>query len=282
MLAVIGGTGFYQLNNLEDIRELELQTPFGTPSAPVRQGRIGKHELLFLPRHGKEHRLLPSEINYRANIYALKLAGARQLVSVSAVGSLRQEIEPGHFAVPSQYFDHTRGKRQNTFFGDGIVAHVSTAQTTCARMRAALSDAAADCGMTVHDDVTYACVEGPRLGTRAESLFLRDAAKADIVGMTNIPEVFLAREAQLCSATLAISTDYDCWKEDPDEHVTVEQVVARFMESIGAARRLLERMITDHMPEPDDEHRMTLGNSMLTPRNALDASQKEMVGILSS
>jgi len=280
MLAIIGGTGLYQLEGLENVREHGGDTPFGEPSAPVKQGTLEGRELLFLPRHGAGHRLLPSEINYRANVYALKKAGARQLVSVSAVGSLREEIEPGHFALPNQYFDHTKGQRRTSFFGDGIVAHVSTAQATCSALISALAAAAKACGQPIHSDVTYACVEGPRLGSRAESFFLRDAVKADVVGMTNVPEAFLAREAQLCYATLAISTDYDCWKDRPEEHVTVEQVIARFGKSIGAARSILGEMIARHLPDADDSHRMVLSQSMLTPADSLSGRQKEIADVL--
>ncbi len=280
MLAVIGGSGLYDLEGLETIREHDAQTPFGMASAPVRHGRLGGREILFLPRHGDGHQLLPSEINYRANIYALKRAGARQLLAVSAVGSLREEIMPGHFAAPSHYFDMTRGHRKNTFFGNGMVAHISTATVTCPDMLDAVCRSTGACGHSIHRDVTYACVEGPRLGTRAESLFLRDATKSDVVGMTNIPELFLAREAQLCSATLAVCTDYDCWKDDPEEHVTVEQVIARFRSSIGKAKEIILDLVGNSLPDVNDTHRKTLRSSLLTPVEALSAEQKALLDIL--
>ena len=219
MLAIIGGTGLYDIDGLETVSEETIETPFGSPSAPVKRLRLGEREILFLPRHGAGHSFLPHEINYRANIFALKKAGARMLVGFSAVGSLREEIAPGDFAIPSQYLDLTKGKRENTFFGNGIAAHVSTAVPTCPDLSGWIKQVAQENAIKLHMDKTYACVEGPRLGTKAESFFMRGAG-CDLVGMTNVPEVFLAREAQLSYATLCIATDYDCWMEDPSQHVT--------------------------------------------------------------
>ena len=206
MLAVIGGTGLYDLDGMQVERELPPDTPFGQASGAVRQGRLHGREILFLARHGSGHRLLPHEVNYRANIFALKRAGATQILSFSAVGSLAEEVAPGDLAMPTQYFDWTRGARERSFFGGGVAAHISTATPVSENIVQWAAAQAKRLGITLHPGVTYACVEGPRLGTRAESHFMRSAG-CQLVGMTNIPEVFLAREAQICYATVGIVTD---------------------------------------------------------------------------
>ena len=278
MLAIIGGSGFYQMEGAKASSQ-EMSTPFGAPSAAITSLTFADgRRALFLPRHGPAHQLLPSEINYRANIWALKKAGARQIIAVSACGSLREEIRPGDFAIPSQYFDHTRG-RARTFFGDGLVGHVSSAKPACPLLSAALAEACEKLGFAIHSDKTYACVEGPRLGTRAESLFLRDAAGADIVGMTNAPEVFLAMEAQISYATLAVCTDYDCWKDDPAAHATVEAIIARFGESIARARQAVAAVIA--APPPTDEQRRRAASAaVLTPPEAQTQAHKELLKVL--
>ena len=275
MLAIIGGSGFYQL---DDGEQKHISTPFGDPSGPITVC----DDVLFLARHGAGHRLLPSEINYRANIWALKSLGARRVIAVSACGSLRRDIAPGDFIFPRQYFDNTRGRRDMTFFGDGLVAHISSAESSSAKLRDALAAAAADLAYRFHNGGVYACVEGPRLGTRAESFFLRDAIKADIVGMTNIPEVFLAREAQLSYATLAVATDYDCWLDDPNMHVTTQMVIQRFGESIGKARNIIKHIIASppQFDEEDEKHRRALSEAILTPPAAQTEKHKKLLEVL--
>ncbi|WP_286236621.1 S-methyl-5'-thioadenosine phosphorylase [Neptuniibacter halophilus] len=282
MLAIIGGTGIYQLDGLEVTAEHALSTPFGDPSAPVVQGQMAGQELLFLPRHGQQHQLLPSEVNYRANIWALKKLGATQVIGVSAVGSLQQEIRPGDLSLPDQYFDFVKGPRQKTFFGNGIAAHVSTAEPSCACLADGLEQAAGSVGEKVHRNKTYACVDGPRLGTRAESFFLRGAAGCDLVGMTNVPEVFLAREAQLCYCTIAIATDYDCWQDDPAQHVSVEQVISRYGESLERAKQVLSAYIRRPLHRGDCGCRSSLAAAVLTPRSALNEAQTELLDLLSA
>ena len=261
------------------MKEVCAGTPFGAPSAPVLEFSFGENKALFMPRHGIGHRLLPSEINYRANIWALKKAGARQVVAVSACGSLREEIRPGDFIIPGQYFDNTRGKREGSFFGGGLVGHVSTASPACPSLSAALLAACGAEGFAAHGEKTYACVEGPRLGTRAESFFLRDSAGADIVGMTNVPEAFLAREAQLCYASLAVCTDYDCWRENPEEHATVEAIIARFGESISRARRVVSALLKNP-PPVDEAHRRASAGAVMTPPEARTAAHNELLEVL--
>ena len=196
MLAIVGGTGLYELPGLAITERISATTPFGEPSGDILKGQFNNNEVLFLARHGAGHRLLPHEVNYRANVYALKAAGATMLLGFSAVGSLALEVKPGDLAMPEQYFDWTRGQRQRTFFGAGVAAHVSTAKPVSATLVDAVQQAARRAGHTLHRGLTYACIEGPRLGTQAESHFLRQAG-CHLVGMTNVPEVFLAREAQM-------------------------------------------------------------------------------------
>ena len=281
MLGIIGGSGFYQMDGASVVNRQEIDTPFGNPSAALTEVEYDGQRVIFLPRHGDAHTLLPSEINYRANIWALKQAGVRQVLSVSACGSLCGDIKPGDFIAPTQYFDHTKGIRARTFFGDGLVGHISTAQPTCPTLGAAVATAAQAGGHTLHRDKTYVCVEGPRLGTRSESFFLRDAVKADIVGMTNVPEAFLALEAQICYATLAIATDYDCWMDDPAEHVTVEAVIQRFGESIARARDVVLRLISSS-PPVDEAHRQIISKAILTPPAARRPEHEKLLAVLST
>lgn len=287
MLAIIGGTGLYELPGMVIESHLDEATPFGAPSGVISQGRIGGHRVLFLARHGAGHRLLPHEVNYRANIYALKRAGATQILGFSAVGSLAESIAPGHLAMPNQYFDWTKGERKRTFFGDGVAAHVSTARPVSAalidwveagakRHAAGHPDSAP---ITLHRDVTYACIEGPRLGTRAESLFMQGAG-CQLVGMTNVPEVFLAREAQMGYATIGIVTDYDCWMDDPGKHVTVSSIFALYRESIASARALLETLMSGPLPSPEPDIRGALEHALMTPEDQLTDPQREWLGVL--
>lgn len=279
MLAIIGGTGVYRIEGMQTIDSTLVRTPFGVPSSPVVKGRLGNHEILFLARHGERHQYLPYEINYRANIFALKSAGATQLIGISAVGSLREEIAPGDIALPAQYFDWTRGMRSPTFFGQGIAAHVSTARPVSARLADWIAEHARTLGMRIHPGVTYACVEGPRLGTQAESHFLRQAG-CDLVGMTNIPEVFLAREAQICYATVAVATDYDCWMEDPARHVSANAVFGLYRESLQKVQQLLHALLSDERPAEEPEIRNALAPALLTPMETLTETQRAWLSVL--
>ncbi len=280
MLAIIGGTGLYQLPGLETETTHAARTPFGDASAPVQQGRLAGRPLLFLPRHGPGHRLLPHEVNYRANLFALKRAGATMVLSISACGSLVEELEPGHFALPHQYIDWTRARRAASFFGDGVAAHVSTAEPVSRALCAAVARAAAQVpGLQLHEGLTYACIEGPRFGTRAESFLLRQFG-AHLVGMTNVPEVFLAREAQLAYATLAIATDYDCWRDDPAEHAQMHAILARYAACVEQARALVGHLMAAPMPEPEPTIRQALGGAVMTPEHLLDATQRDWLAVL--
>src|SRR5260221_7992448 len=211
VLGVIGGSGFYQMSGLDKVKQVTLRTPFGEPSDPFYEGRIGDTDVVFLARHGRGHRLLPSEINFRANVFGMKQLGVTHLVSVSTAGSLKEEIHPAELIVPDQFIDRTF-KRPQTFFGDGVVVHVSLASPVCADLARILVDATRHDGTTVHDGGTYLCIEGPQFSTRAESNLYRSFG-ASVISMTAMQEARLAREAEMCYAALVLVTDYDCWHE---------------------------------------------------------------------
>ena len=282
MIGIIGGSGIYDLPGLENLTEKTMETPFGAPSSPLMIGTYkGGTEVVFLARHGKSHAFLPHEVNYRANIWALKKLGVTRLIGISAVGSLREKLEPGDLCIPDQYFDFVKGPREKSFFGSGMAAHVSTAEPTCPLLTKGLVEAGKKMDIAVHTDVTYGCVDGPRLGTRAESFFLRSAAGCDLVGMTNVPEAFLAREAQICYCTISVITDYDCWMDDPAHHVTVEQVFARFGASLEKARSLLGQFLEGASSgEEDCGCRTSLQSAVITPEDALNDAQRELLSLL--
>jgi len=279
MLAIVGGTGLYELPGLTVVERLGGDTPFGTPSGEVLRGTMNGRPLLFLARHGAGHKHLPHEVNYRANVYALKRAGATMLLGFSAVGSLAQKVAPGDLAVPEQYFDWTRGLRERSFFGGGVAAHVSTAKPVSAALVDAVEAAAEDLGVGLHRGLTYACVEGPRLGTQAESHFMRQVG-CHLVGMTNVPEAFLAREAQIAYATVGLVTDYDCWLDDPAEHVSVSAIFERYGRTLDTAKRLLAALLARPLPEPEPEIRSALSTAMLTADDAMTPAQREWVEVL--
>src|SRR5437870_4634796 len=240
-LGVIGGSGLYDLPGLDAVERVRLETPFGEPSDEFVIGRLGGTRLVFLPRHGRGHRLLPSELPFCANLYGMKQLGAEWIVAVSAVGSLREEIAPGHVVVPDQFIDRTRGGR-GTFFGGGIVAHVQFADPLCPVLSRALAAAARAEGATVHAAGVYVCIEGPQFSTRAESHLYRSWG-AHVIGMTNLQEAKLAREAEICFATLALATDYDCWNEAVG-NVEIEQVLKVLQQNVELAQRTIRRVVT--------------------------------------
>jgi 5'-methylthioadenosine phosphorylase len=239
-LAVIGGSGLYEMEGIEDRRWVRVRTPFGDPSDAYCTGRLGDRRVIFLPRHGRRHRVTPSEINYRANIYGLKTLGARWIISVSAVGSMKEEIHPLDLVIPDQFYDHTK-RRISTFFGDGIVGHVGMAEPVCAALGDLLETGSREAGARVHRGGTYICIEGPQFSTKSESQIYRRWG-VSVIGMTNMPEAKLAREAELCYATLALATDYDVWHPEHDA-VTVEAVVANLIKNVVTAKDVLRRVI---------------------------------------
>ncbi len=249
-VGVIGGSGLYAMEGLENVEQFTVETTFGTPSDAVVSGTLsgphGDTRLLFLPRHGRGHRIPPHQINYRANILALKSLGAEQLISVSAVGSMKESIKPGDMVVVDQFIDRTR-TRPSTFFEDGVVAHVEFADPVDGALAEALYRASVEVGARVHRGGTYVCIEGPQFSTRAESRLYRSWG-VDVIGMTNLPEARLAREAELPYATLALATDYDCWHQG-EESVTVEAVIAVMQQNIATARKIV-RAVATKLPDP--------------------------------
>jgi 5'-methylthioadenosine phosphorylase len=245
-LGVIGGSGLYELPGLTDVEHRRLRTPFGDPSDAIVVGRLGARRLAFLPRHGRGHRLLPSELPFRANLHALKELGCEWVLAVSAVGSLREEIAPGHVVVPDQFIDRTRGRQaESTFFGAGVVAHVQFADPVCGALTPVVARAARDAGATVHEGGTYVCMEGPLFSTRAESQLYRSWG-ASVIGMTNVQEAKLAREAEMCFATLALATDYDCWHEGHGD-VQIDDVLAVLDANVELARRAVA-LLAERVP----------------------------------
>jgi 5'-methylthioadenosine phosphorylase len=239
-LGVIGGSGLYDMDGLTHVQWVKVRTPFGDPSDAYCVGRLGDRKVIFLPRHGRGHRLTPSELNYRANIWGLKRLGATAVISVSAVGSMREDIRPLDIVIPDQFYDHTR-RRVSTFFGDGLVAHVGMAHPVCAELGDVLETAGREAGATVHRGGTYICIEGPQFSTRGESEIYRRWGVA-VIGMTNMPEAKLAREAELCYATIALATDYDVWHPEHDA-VTVEAVITNLIKNVATARNVLRRAL---------------------------------------
>ena len=239
-IGVMGGSGLYELEGLGDVRWRRVRTPFGDPSDEYCTGTFEGRPVVFLARHGRGHRLTPSELNFRANIWGLKSLGAEWVISVSAVGSMKETIHPLDVVVPSQFFDATRC-RMSTFFGEGIVAHVGMADPVCPTLADALEKASRASGATVHRGGTYICIEGPQFSTKAESRVYRGWG-VDVIGMTNMPEAKLAREAELCYATLALVTDYDVWHES-HESVTVEAVIQNLLRNVATAKDVLRRVI---------------------------------------
>ncbi len=255
-VGILGGSGLYQLAGVEPVREVSVETPFGPPSDAFTVGRIEGREIAFLARHGRGHRLLPSEINYRANIYAFKVLGVERILSVSAVGSLKEEIRPRDVVVPDQFVDRTHG-RAATFFGDGMVAHVTFADPVCPEVRQALVDSARDAGARVHDGGTYLCMQGPAFSTRAESRLYRTWG-VHVIGMTNLQEAKLAREAEICYATLALVTDFDSW-HDEEADVSIQAV----LDNLRANNRLAAEVLGNAVRRlPEARERCGCGDAL--------------------
>ncbi len=277
-LGILGGSGLYSSAELGPATELEVTTPFGSPSDPIVETRVGDLRLLFLPRHGRGHRLAAHEINYRANIYALKAAGAEQVLSVSAVGSLKEQLRPGDVVIVDQYVD-TTSQRANSFFeGYGVVAHVSLAEPTDAALRAALTAAAIDAGATVHSRGTYLCIDGPQFSTRAESELYR-SWQMDVIGMTNLPEARLAREAELPYASLCLVTDYDCWKTS-EKPVEVATVMHQVRANAALALRII-LALARRLPDPTVSPATTaLDTGLLTAATNIDSAARARFGAL--
>ena len=271
-IGIIGGSGLYAMSGLSDTRELRVKTPFGDPSDAIVLGTLEGKRVAFLARHGRGHRILPSEINFRANICAMKQLGVERIISVSAVGSLQEDLRPGEFLVPDQFFDRTKS-RISTFFGGGLVAHVGFNKPTCAQVSAVLADASVHCGVKVHRRGTYVCIEGPQFSTLAEAHVHRQL-RFEVIGMTNVTEAKLAREAELCYATIAMITDYDCWHPE-HESVSVTQIIATLNQNAENAQKVLREAVRTMPEERNCKCGAALQHALITDLKLVPAVTKK-------
>lgn len=274
---VIGGSGLYEMEALKDVREVRVRTPFGPPSDTVVLGTLEGTKVAFLSRHGRGHRLSPSEINYRANIYALKSLGVARVISVSAVGSMKESIRPGNIVFPDQFIDLTK-RRAATFFEGGMVAHVAFGEPVCPDLARRLATAGERLGVPFHRGGTYLCMEGPQFSTKAESRLYRHWG-VDVIGMTNMPEAKLAREAELCYATVALVTDFDCWHETEDP-VTVEAILATLHQNVTVAKRLLTAVAPSAAAAPACPCQVALTNAIVTAPKTVPAALRKKLALL--
>ena len=277
-IGVIGGSGLYSMSGLSNTREIPVKTPFGDPSDKFVVGTLEGKKVAFLARHGRGHRILPTELNFRANIYAMKLLGVERIISVSAVGSLQENLRPGEFLVPDQFFDSTKG-RKSTFFGNGLVAHVGFDKPTCPQLSAVLADACVSAAVPVHRKGTYINMEGPQFSTLAEAHFHR-AMKFDVIGMTNATEAKLAREAEICYSTIAMITDYDCWHPE-HESVTGAQIIATLNQNATNAQNVLREAIKTVPAERKCKCGAALAHALITDLKLVPArTKKDLAAIL--
>jgi 5'-methylthioadenosine phosphorylase len=276
-VGIIGGSGLYQMPGLLSPREVRIRTPFGDPSEAFVLGTLEGKRVAFLARHGRGHRILPGEINYRANIYAMKLLGVERILSVSAVGSLREDLRPGEFLVPDQFVDRTRN-RVSTFFGEGLVAHVSFAHPTCEQVSPMLADACVHCAVKVHRRGTYVCMEGPQFSTLAEANMHRQL-HFDVIGMTNVTEAKLAREAEICYAAISMITDYDCWHPE-HESVTASQIIATLHQNAENAQRVVREAVRALPIERFCKCSAALKNALITDMKSAPAATKRRLAAI--
>jgi 5'-methylthioadenosine phosphorylase len=277
-IGIIGGSGLYSMQGLTDTREVRVKTPFGDPSDAIVTGTLEGQRVAFLARHGRGHRILPTEINFRANIYAMKQLGVERIISVSAVGSLQEDLRPGEFLVPDQFFDRT-SKRISTFFGDGLVGHVTFDKPTCSQVSAILCDASIHCGVKVHHRGTYVCIEGPQFSTLAEAHVHRQL-RFEIIGMTNVTEAKLAREAEICYATIAMITDFDCWHPE-HESVTVTQIIETLNRNAENAQRVLRQAVKEMPTQRACKCGSALAHALITdPKVVPTATKKKLAAIV--
>lgn len=277
-IGIIGGSGLYQIDGITNVTEHSIETPFGAPSDVIFGGQLGGRQVYFLPRHGRGHRILPHELNHRANLYALRSLNVRWLLCVTAVGSLQEKYAPRHIVLPSQFFDRTSQGPAHTFFGNGIAAHVSFAEPTCAPLRQLIANAAREFDLPVHNGGTYVNMDGPAFSTRAESETHRKLG-FDVIGMTNLGEIRLAREAEIAVATMAMITDYDCWKVE-EEPVTADAVIAHLHANADAAKKILARVVPQIPTEPDFPEHRALDTALITDRKYWPAETLRKLGVI--
>jgi 5'-methylthioadenosine phosphorylase len=276
-IGVIGGSGLYAMSALENVQEVQVETPFGMPSDAYITGTLQGRDMVFLPRHGRGHRIAPSALNFRANIYGLKQLGVEWVLSVSAVGSMREDIHPGDLVLPDQFFDRTCS-RVSTFFDRDVVVHVAFADPVCSVLARAMHAAATQTSATVHVGGTYLCIEGPQFSTRAESNIYRQWG-VDVIGMTNLPEARLAREAELCYATLALATDYDCWHESASD-VDIKAILALLHRNVELAQEVIERTVLEVPTTRSCPCSTALQQAIITSPEMIPDAAKERLGLL--
>ncbi|NQT75467.1 MAG: S-methyl-5'-thioadenosine phosphorylase [Candidatus Omnitrophica bacterium] len=275
-IGIIGGSGLYQIDGITQVKEVTLSTPFGDPSDKYITGKLEGADVAFLPRHGRGHRILPTELNYRANIYGMKKLGVEQIVSMSAVGSFKQELKPLDIVLPDQFVDRTNQARKTTFFGEGIAAHISFAEPVCADLRKVIYSAGKDLDVKMHDKGTYVNMEGPAFSTKAESLLYKSWGM-DIIGMTNMPEARLAREAEMCFATVAFITDYDCWH---GEAVTIDMVIANLTKNVETAKQLIKKVVPMLSGKRNCDCKSALKHAIITDKKLIPEKKKKDLDII--
>ncbi len=276
-IAVIGGSGLYDIEGMKDIEEVDINTPFGVTSDKIVVGKLEGVGVAFLPRHGRGHRLLPTEVPYRANIYALKSLGVERIIGINSVGSLKEEFQPNALLIPDQLIDCTRG-RVSTFFGEGIAAHIPFGEPFCPSLSNVVYQAAKDAGATVHKGGTCLVMEGPAFSTRAESLLYRSWG-ADVIGMTALPEAKLAREAEICYAVIAGVTDYDCWRRGHDA-VTAEMIISRLRQNIDTAKQIIKLAVGKVTEKRDCDCATALSTALITSPDVMPEAQKKKLDLL--
>jgi len=276
-IGVIGGSGLYEIEGLEEVEGVEIETPFGRPSDEYIVGKLRGRKVAFLPRHGRGHRLLPSELNYRANIYGFKKLGVKWIISVSAVGSLKEELQPRHIVLPDQFFDRTKS-RKDTFFGEGIAGHISFADPVCKSLSDIMYECAIGAEAVVHRGGTYINMEGPAFSTRAESEFFRRCG-FDVIGMTNMAEAKLAREAEICYVTMAMVTDYDVWHEAEDD-VSVETIIAILNENAALAKKIIRDAVGKIPQRQDCECAHALATAIITDRTKIPEETRKKLELI--
>lgn len=277
MIGIIGGSGLYNIEGIQEVKAVSIDTPFGKPSDSFMVGTLEGRKVAFLPRHGRGHTILPSELNFRANIYGMKKLGVEHIIAVSAVGSMKEEIKPLDIVIPDQFFDRTRG-RISTFFGEGIVGHVSFADPICSTLADTLFNAAKSIGVQVHKGGTYLCMEGPLFSTRAESNIYRQWG-VSVIGMTNLQEAKLAREAEICYSTLAMATDYDCWHVG-EEPVTLEMIIANLNKNAETAKRILRSAIPKIEQKRSCSCATSVQNAIVTHKDLIPDSIKKKLDVI--
>ncbi len=277
MIGIIGGSGLYNIEGIKDVKSVSVDTPFGKPSDSFTTGTLEGRRVAFLPRHGKGHTILPTELNFRANIYGMKKLGIEHIIAISAVGSMKEEIQPLDIVIPDQFFDRTRG-RISTFFGEGVVGHVSFADPICAVLADTLFHAAKSVGARVHKGGTYLCMEGPLFSTRAESNVYRQWG-VSVIGMTNLQEAKLAREAEICYSTLAMSTDYDCWHVG-EEAVTLEMIIGNLNKNAETAKQILKAAIPRIKQKRTCSCATAVQNAIVTQKDLVPESTKKKLDVI--